>query len=1115
MLHKCLKALLVALLAAAPVAAQDAIIRGTVTSDRGEVVQVASVQIPELNVQTLTGANGQYSILIPAARVRGQTVALRIRSIGHKPSTKSVVLNAGEQTIDFTLATDVNMLDAIIVTGVQEATEAAKVPFGVTRVDAGNLPVAASDPIRQLQGKIGANIVSASGRPGAQPSVLLRGPTMLNAQGRSQDPLYIVDGVVIAGGLPEINPSDIESFEVVKGAAGSSLYGARAGNGVITIKTKSGSRALEGVKFGVRSEYGSSDIERDFGLAHFHSLAVDETGLAFCQNVTGQPFCARSFDYAKEALRINNNPDDFALSPPGFPIDPGSTIGFTAPGYTGNPLKERFNYMPWPGTSYNAVAQTVQPHPYVSNSLDMTGRLGGTRFFASAASFQEQGAIRYLQGFERQSFRANVDQVIGTAWNIGLRTFYSRAESDGLNQEAGGTAFFRLTRVPAVVNILARDSLDRLYIRPNLQGGGSQNENPLSTLFQTDRTDVTYRFVGGMHVTYTPTSWLNFEGQLGYDSRRISFSQINDKGFRTTTSTPATNNGNIFRGAQGDEVVDGAVSGSVRRNLTPDLIARFQARAFFEQRDFEQSTGQGNFLSVKGVSSLGNATQNFNVASTFRRIRQIGQFAGAGFEFKERYILDALVRRDGSSLFGEGKRWATFGRFSAAWRAGEEPWWPLPQFSEFKLRGSYGTAGGSPQFVAQYEAFTIGNGGLLTLNVLGNSQLQPEVNKEVELGLEAEILGKYGITATYARANIERQILPVPVSSSTGYSNQWQNAGALLNITHELSLNLPLVQQRGLTWTMSLVYDHNRSFITQLDVPPFFYGANLQATNQIFRAAVGEQIGTFYGRYFLRNCRELPSAFQSDCGVAGQSSFQFNDEGWLVWVGPNNNPGDGITRNLWETSLPAAQAPWGVTTHWGMPIILRGDASSQQTAQIVKLGNALPDFRFAITQNFQFRKLSVYALVDAAIGQKVWNQGFHWAHLDFLSKDVDQGGKSVQSAKPIGYYYRAPAPDAGGVGGFYDILGANNYSVESASYAKLREVTFAYRIGRIGGIGDWELSVQGRNLVTLTGYRGFDPEVGVGVSGSGGEANSAAINAIDAFTFPNTRSFTVRVSTTF
>jgi TonB-dependent SusC/RagA subfamily outer membrane receptor len=339
MLHKCLKALAVVLFAAAvPAAAQDAILRGTVTSDRGELVQVAAVQLPDLNLQVLTGANGQYTFVIPAARVRGQTVSLRVRSIGHKPSTKIVTLNAGEQTVDFVLATDVNMLEAIVVTGVQEATPATHVPFSVSRVDVANLPLASADPLRQLQGKIGANIVSGTGRPGTAPSVLLRGPTSLNAAGRSQDPLYIVDGVVINGNLPEIAPQDIESVEVLKGASGASLYGARAGNGVISIKTKTGSRALEGVKFSVRSEAGMSDIERDFGIARFHALVTDETGMRFCQNPA--PLCARTFDYAFQQQRINDNQGAFAFdSAPGFPVDPGSSISASAvPGRTGNVL---------------------------------------------------------------------------------------------------------------------------------------------------------------------------------------------------------------------------------------------------------------------------------------------------------------------------------------------------------------------------------------------------------------------------------------------------------------------------------------------------------------------------------------------------------------------------------------------------------------------------------------------------------------------------------------------------------------------------------------------------------------------------------------------------------
>jgi len=1117
MLHKCLKVLVVAIACvAAPAAAQDAIIRGTVTNDRGEVVQVAAVQVPELNLQVLTGANGQYVLNIPGARVHGQAATLRIRSIGHKPLTKPITLNPGEQTVDFRLASDVNMLEAIVVTGVQEATEQIKVPFSVTRVDVANLPLASSDPLRQLQGKIGSNIVSGSGRPGTQPSVVLRGPTSLNAAGRSQDPLYIVDGVIINGNLPEIAPQDIESIEVVKGASGASLYGARAGNGVISIKTKTGSRALEGVKFGVRTEAGISDIERDFGIARFHALLTDETGTRFCQSVTGQPVCARTFNYASEAARINNDPGDFSISAPGFPLDPGSSISPSAvTGRTGNVLKEQFQLAPWPGTAYNAVAQTVDPHPFTQNSIDLTGRYGGTRFYASGTNLSERGAIKYLNGFERNSFRANVDQVIGTQWNVGLTAFYSRSSNDGQNNDGGNNAFFRLTRVPAVSDITQRDTLGRLFIRPNLQGGGGQNENPLYSFENAIRNDNSARFIGGATITYTPLNWMNLEGSVGYDSRRTSFSQIQDKGYRTTSSTPLTNNGFIFRGAAGAEAVDANINATVRRDLARDLRARLTVRYLFEQRDAEQNTGQGRNLSVKGVTSLGNVTTNQSVASTFTRIRQIGQFVGANFEYKNRYILDALVRRDGSSLFGIGNRWATFGRVSAAWRPSQESWWFLPQANEVKLRASYGTAGGSPNFTAQYESFNIGGGGILTLTTLGNRNLRPELHKEIELGMDVELFGRYGLTATYARSNIDRQILQVPVSSSTGYQNQWQNAGELLNITHELALNIPIMQGSDMSWSMSMVYDHNQSWIKRLDVAPYNYGNDQQGSEQIFQAQAGERVGTFYGRAFLRACRDLPAPYNTDCGGSG-SSFQLNDEGWLVWVGAGNNPRMGITNNLWETSLPASQSPWGVALNWGMPIILRGDPNNPTDARRVALGNALPDFRFAITQNFTWKKLSLYALVDAAIGQRVWNEGFHWAHLDFLSHDVDQVGKSVETAKPIGYYYRAAPPDNGsGVGGFYDLLGPNNFSVEDASYAKLRELSLSYHLGRISGAGDWSLSVIGRNLMTLTGYRGFDPEVGIAGNTNQDISGSRAINAVDAFVFPNLRTFTVRLATSF
>lgn len=1092
-------------------AAQDAVIRGTITSDRGEPVAAANIFIEELRLAVMTTANGQYVLPIPGARVRGQQVVLRARGIGFKPNSQVITLTPGEQVVDLTLAYDVNLLEAIVVTGTQEATEAVKVPFTVSNIDAAQLPVPAANPLSQLQGKVpGANIVSGSGRPGAQPAVLLRGPTSINASGRGQDPLYIVDGVIINGNLPDLNPSDIENVQVVKGAAGASLYGARAGNGVINITTKSGRRALEGVRFNVRSEAGMSDIERDFGLARHHALVTDETGTMFCEAVTGEPLCARTFDYAIEQARVNNAPIDFALNPKGFPIDPGSTI-------SGQPLRQRFQVQPWPGTSYNAVNQLVTPKAFMNNSLDLTGRFGSTRFFVSASNLRQEGAIRFLEGFERNSFRMNVDQSVGTDLNLSLRSSYSRSTADGVNQEEGGNAFFRLTRVPAIVNILQTDTLGRLYIRPNLQGGGSQNQNPLSTLQQTEREDVTNRFIGGLTATYAPVNWFSLEGNLSYDLRRSTAAQINDKGFRTTTSSTA-NLGSIFRSATGREAYNGSMNASFRHDFNPDLRTRYSLRYLFEQRDFNTQSASGSQLSVKGVTDLNNTLQSTRATNSDQTsIRQIGVFAGAGVEYKGRYIIDGLVRRDGSSLFGSANRWATFGRASLAWRVAQEPWWFVPQVSEMKLRTSYGTAGGSPRFEAQYETFAIGAGGIPTMVTLGNQDLRPELHREVEMGADLEIGGRYGLSVTYARTKIEDQILPVPVSLTTGFQRQWQNAGVLENRTWELSLNLPLVQQRDVQWSARVIYDRNRSTITRLDVPPFFFGADLQGTGNIFQAVQGERFGTFYGHYFLRSCAELPAAFQGDCG-GSTSSYQVNDEGWLVWVGPGNNPGMGITNNLWETQLSnpnrdATLSPWGATLNWGMPILMR---DSNATALNVPLGNALPDFRFAVTQDVRWKRFTVYALVDASIGQDIWNQGFHWAHLDFISSDVDQAGKSVQTAKPIGYYWRtSPVDGFTGLGGFYDQLLPNNYTVEDASYAKLRELLVSYHLGPVGGFGDWEVSLVGRNLWTITGYRGFDPEVGISGGNQLQSASSSAINAVDAFTFPNTRTFTIGLSSSF
>src|SRR5438094_3116681 len=218
---------LLALAAAGRSQAQSAaVITGKITGEAGQPIEAANIYINELTISVGSNAQGFYSITIPAARVLGQAVNLRVRAFGYQASVRPIRITAGSQTADFALRQDVNRLSEVIVTGTVEGTERAKVPYAVGRLDQKDIPVPAVDPLTALEGKISSvRIAATTGRPGTAPEVMLRAPTSINAQGRSQEPLYIVDGVILrVGSLDELGGLDIESVEVVKGAAGASLY---------------------------------------------------------------------------------------------------------------------------------------------------------------------------------------------------------------------------------------------------------------------------------------------------------------------------------------------------------------------------------------------------------------------------------------------------------------------------------------------------------------------------------------------------------------------------------------------------------------------------------------------------------------------------------------------------------------------------------------------------------------------------------------------------------------------------------------------------------------------------------------------------------------------------
>lgn len=1118
-------------------AQQVATISGRVTGD-GVPIEGANVTIPDLSISVGTNANGQYTITIPAARLSGASVQVRARAIGYAPESRSFVLRAGQATFDFNLKKDLARLQQVVVTGVTGATEQTKVPFSVSQVTAADMPVPAVNPLTQLQGKVpGANIVSASGRPGAQPAVLLRGPTSINASGRGQDPLFIVDGVILQGPLPDINPQDIESVEVVKGAAAASLYGSRAGQGVISITTKTGkSGSNNSIKFQVRTEYGTADIPRSIKIAQRHGLWQNEQNNRMCVQQTGGNAlagalvqCLGTVDYRAEQARVNNAPGDIALTPVGFPLDPGASSQALL-------LRGRFQSNYWPNETYNAVDQFGTPGDFGLYNLDATGRFGRTSFFASVNFQNNGGAVTGLKGDQRIGYRLNLDHRVNDKLSFSLNSMYSRRENDGASFENGGggftgtSPFFRLTRVPAIVNLNQRDTLGRYYIRSNLQGGGLQNENPLYALTNNKRNDLNDRIIAGATGRWTPNNWAEIEANFSTDLTRQNGFEFNDLGFRTTGLDPNIPRGGTFYYAQTQQSLNGSVNATARQTLGP-VNVRYTARYLYEQQNLDFQNVQGFFLSVQGVPQIANtqATQR-NGGSEQRQVRQIGAFAGVNFDAYDRYILDLLIRRDGSSLFGTDNRWQTYGRVSGAWRVTQEKWLPkVPGLTELKLRGSYGTAGNRPNFTAQYETYSLNAAGLATFGLLGNRLLGPEIVIEQDLGFEATLFDRISISASRYRNDAVDQIMPVPNPAAAGFGSSWGNAGTLSNNGFETQVRIPVIEKRDLSYSVTFNYDYVRSRVTQLDIPGFNFAApGVQNAGAVYRIEKGLPYGELRGRAFVRSCGELPTAWRSSltatpvnyqalCG-AGQP-FQVNSDGFVVWVGGStgnlsgagNNLGDGITRNLWNAILPAGEAPWGVQAAWGHPLRLRDSLGGADANR--PLGSVLPNFRYTFAQNFTWKRLTAFALTDATIGRVVMNQGLTWSLLDFNWGGSDQIDKTVAEAKPMSYYYRAGPPESGlGLGGIYDVLGPNNWNTESGSFVRLREVTLSYRLGKLPRLGgDWQVAVIGRNLVTWTDYRGFDPEVGA----NGGTTGSGVLNAFDNFTFPNPRTFTFSLATSF
>ncbi|MGH7501066.1 MAG: SusC/RagA family TonB-linked outer membrane protein [Longimicrobiales bacterium] len=1011
--------------AASPGLAQTGQIIGSVVDRQpGQALVGAQVYLEGTSFGSLTQENGRFTI----TNVPTGTYNVAVMLLGHASGRQeNVRVTAGEATnLEFQLGITALKLEEVVVTGTADPIAGVKVPFTVGKVTKEDLPVPAITAETALRGKVaGVRVHKSGGQPGSGAEVLLRGATSIF---RNNEPLYVVDGVILGSDLIDIDAQDIESIEVVKGASAASLYGSRASAGVIQIRTNRGRDITEGdTRIMLRSEYGVDqlNIKRDHITSHHH-YRMNAAGTSYVDE-DGNP--VDKLDRVAEADQIADNP--------------------------------------YPGPLYDHLGLFFDPGNFLTTSVSIAQNTRATNFLASFNYRDQQGVVPGNDGSSLYGVRVNLDHRLRDDLNFSVSSYYSKYYQEDFATDV----FYDLMFMPPDVDLLTPNPDGEPYlIQPD---PFTLQANPLYGIAFADNEDFRSRFTGNSTIRYSPANWFSLEGQLSYDRSDRHQDNYTPKGFKTLNNV---SNGSVSRSNQLVEALNGSATASLLRSFG-GLTTRTKVQYLFERETEDARSGAGNTLSVSDVPDIDVAV-NESGGSGYEDIRSTGISAITGLDYNGKYIAEAMVRRDGSSLFGPDDRWHTYYRGSVAWRMSQEPWWFIPALNEFKLRYSIGTAGGRPEFGDRFETWSV-SGGAVSKGSLGNKALRPEQSIEQEFGIDMILNSRHSLQLVYADQKTTDQLIQVPLPAVFGYNTQWQNAGTIESNTIEATLETMLVQRPDFQWSINVVADRTRSEITEF---------NRGCFGTVPYYCAGTQIGTIRGYRFLNAPNQVPAS-----AAGHESEFQVNDDGLLVWVGAGNTFRDGSAKGLWGTNTTIN----GVTYRWGLPIIQRDAANVNE---LVEIGDINPDVNLGLGQNIQWKGFSLYALFDAKIGGDIYNNTRQWAYRDYNHSDYDQSGKPEELRKSVTYYQI-----------LYNTNANTSWFFEDAGYVKFRELSAQYSFNQdqlqslFGGLGMQRLTVGliGRNLLTWTDYTGFDPEVG------------NLFEGYDDFRYPNFRTFTGKVEIVF
>jgi TonB-linked SusC/RagA family outer membrane protein len=1088
----CLLVLLLTSAALAPqgVAAQEPItLSGRVTTETGTPLGYAEVVIASLGLGAVTRDDGRYAIVIPGARATaGQTITVTARRLGYKAASAQLTLAPGVVEHDFSLVLNPLQLGEIVATGAGTATEAEKLGNVRNAVSADAIQRSnEANVVAALAGKApNVEVSSSGGEPGASAYIRIRGARTLS--GNSQ-PLFVVDGVPIdnsststgswdavdisgsADGTTQmnraidINPNDIESVEILKGAAAGAIYGSRAAQGVILITTKSGRPGA--TRFSLRSSASSDRPSRYYPLQSRFGQGLNGVAAGVCDD-PDKGSCRRSWG------------NDLQAS--GTPVFDHSHEGYA----TGHVLE---------------------------NAMTISGGNDRTTFYLSAENAYNNGIfVGPNDRFSRSTVRVKGTHRLSD--NLRITGNMAFADTRGAFIQRGnnvnGLELALLRTPPNFNNSPYLDTLYGLHRSYRLQNPGPGDlvvdrgfDNPLYIIFEQKNRSNVGRMFGNVGAEYVASSWLRLNYTLGADysnDERLEGCPI--------SASDVCFSGRVIEGKLINYQIDQTVTATANYRLTDHVSGSATVGNDLNSRNFRQIGIVGRTLIAPLPFKLSNTVLRDPPIDAQSDVHDASYFGQGTLDAYDQLHVTLAARNDGSSTFGLKNQRNWFPKASVAWEF-TKALGPLSWLQFGKARLAYGTAGNEPNpyltstifstgllsGIAQGTGLTPtqgGIGGLASGGTKGANELRPERTSEFEGGFDVSVLqDRVDAHYTYYRANTKDMIIQVQLPPSTGYFSEAKNGARMQNTGHEVSINFRPVTTADFGWDVGLQWARNRSIVKDLSGVSYYTLPGSFAGSLGNVAIVGEELGVIYGFGFVRCGISDPSVIPdpSACNGAPKGALYVDASGF-----PLDDPNPRVVGNpnpRWTGSLGTTFRYRKLQVTGLLDIRHGGQMWNGTKGALYSYGT------HGETATRATCALDVAGDLQCSGNEKVFGRG-GWF-------DGPTVGPGAGTPVPIGEnWYRTGTATTGGPA--CPFTGTNDEPcMEDAGFVKLREISVAYTfdqpwVRRTLGLTSIDVRVSGRNLHTWTKYTGYDPETNL--TGSTTDARGA-----DYFNMPQTRSF--------